>query len=127
MSHVANHTPCLWNRLMSLAQRLWRSFCCSKGFTISSWGDRLCNDLLTRETVARPGPSAQGPGDSQGVPTSALLQLPAPAEPASQGPGVHTCRAVPAGAGEAAQGKGLGAAIPASSSSAIDAVSWPGR
>lgn len=83
-------------------------------------------DLLTRETVARLGPSVQGPGDSYGVPTSALLQLPAPAEPASQGPGTHTCRAVPAGAREAAQGWAWGAAIPASSSSAIDAVSWSG-
>lgn len=40
-------------------------------------------DLLPRETVVRPEPSVQGLGDSQGIPTSALQQLPAPAEPAS--------------------------------------------
>lgn len=40
--------------------------------------------------MARPGPSVQGPGDSQGIPTSALLQLPAPAEPASLKGQAHT-------------------------------------
>lgn len=47
-------------------------------------------DLLTQETVPRPGPSVQGPGDSQGIPTSALLQLPAPAEPTFLKDQAHT-------------------------------------
>ena len=60
--------------------------------------------LLTPETVARPGPSVQGPGNPKALlpllccSCQHLLSLPL------LGTGRYTCRAVPAATGEAAQG-----------------------